>query len=128
MIGLVVIGYDVLPEAMLVALQCMKGKQEQIVAVSLAPEEEIEKQRQTILDAIEHVNIGEGVLVFTDAEDSAAGYLSLSIANLAEADIISGVNLTMLTKVTENREKLSINDLAKLARDEGRKGITWLAP
>ena len=128
MIGLVVIGYDVLPEAMLVALQCMKGKQEQIVAVSLAPEEEIEKQRQTILDAIEHVNIGEGVLVFTDAEDSAAGYLSLSIANLAEADIISGVNLTMRTKVTENREKLSINDLAKLARDEGRKGITWLAP
>ena len=124
MIGLVVIGYDVLPEAMLIALQCMTGKQEQIVAVPLVPDEEINDQRQAIMDAINHVNLGDGVLLFTDSAGSTAGHLSLSILNQADVDVISGVNLPMLAKVVQERNKLSAEDLAELARDEGRKGIT----
>ncbi len=128
MIGLVVIGYDILPEAMLVALQCITEKQEQIVAVPLAPNEDADDQRQAIMNAIDHVNSGEGVLVFTDSTASSAGHLSLSIINLAEVDVISGVNLPMLSKVVEKRNSLSVEELAELARDEGRKAITWRIP
>jgi len=128
MIGLVVIGYDVLPEALLVALQCMVGKQKQNVAVPLSPyNEKIEKQRQVVLGAIEHVNSGEGVLAFTDSALSIAGHLSLSIYDRTdiELEIIKGVNLTMLSKVIVKRNVLPLEGLAILARDEGRKGIIW---
>ncbi len=125
MIGLVVIGYDVLPEAMLIALQCKVGKQEQIVAVPLASDEDTNNQRQAILNAIDNVNTGRGVLVFTDSQDGTAGHISLSIINQANVDVISGVNLPMLSKVVEKRNDLSVEELAELARDEGRKGITW---
>lgn len=128
MIGLVVIGYDVLPEALLIALQHMTGKQEQIVAVPLTSNENIDDQRQAILDAIDLVDTGEGVLVFIDSTGSTAGHLSLSIIGQADVDIISGVNLPMLSKVVEQREILSKEELAELARDEGRKGITWRTP
>ncbi|MCK5384793.1 MAG: hypothetical protein KAJ29_04400 [Alphaproteobacteria bacterium] len=128
MIGLVVIGYDVLPEAILIALQCTTGKQEQIIAVPLASDENADDQRQAILNAINHVNTGDGVLVFTDSAGSTAGHLSLSIINQADVDVISGVNLPMLSKVVEKRNSLSAEELAELARDEGRKGITWRTP
>lgn len=42
------IGLDVLPEAMLVALQCMLGKQDKIVAVPLAPSEDPDVQRHKV--------------------------------------------------------------------------------
>lgn len=63
MIGLVVVGLDVLPEAMLVALQCMLGKQDKIVAVPFAPSEEPDVQRHAILKAIRYVDDGDGVLL-----------------------------------------------------------------
>lgn len=128
MIGLVVVGLDVLPEAMLIALQCMLGKQDKVVAVPLAPNEEADAQRQVILKAIELADDGEGVLVFVDSMASPAGYLMLSIMEQANVDVIGGVNLPMLCKVIELRHEYSIEDLAKLARDEGRKAITWRSP
>lgn len=128
MIGLVVVGLDVLPEAMLIALQCMLGKQDKIVAVPLAPSEEADAQRQAISKAVELVDDGDGVLVFVDSMASPAGYLMLSIMEQADVDVIGGVNLPMLCKVIELRHEYSIEDLAKLARDEGRKGIAWRTP
>lgn len=126
MIGLVVIGYDVLPEAMLISLQIMTGKQEQVVAVPIGLSEEFEQQSQAILNAIAHVDSGDGVLVFTDSPGSTAGWLSLSIVRQVDVNVISGVNLHMLSKVVEKRNSLSTEKLAGFARDEGRKGITWL--
>ncbi|PCI56716.1 MAG: PTS fructose transporter subunit IIA [Alphaproteobacteria bacterium] len=128
MIGLVVVGLDVLPEAMLIALQCMIGKQDKVVAVPLAPSEEADGQRQAILKAVELADDGDGVLVFVDSMASPAGYLMLSIMEQADVDVIGGVNLPMLCKVIELRHESSVEDLAKLARDEGRKAITWRTP
>jgi len=128
MIGIVVIGYDVLPEAMLIALQCMAGKQEQIVAVPLTADESVDEQRQAILDAINIADAGDGVLIFTDGTDTTAGHLSISIINLMDINVICGVNLTMLSKVVEKRNQFSTEELAELARDEGRKSITWRTP
>ena len=128
MIGLVVVGLDVLPEAMLIALQCMIGKQDKIVAVPLAPSEEADVQRQAILKAVELAGDGDGVLVFVDSMASPAGYLMLSIMEEADVDVIGGVNLPMLCKVIELRHEYSVEDLAKFAKDEGRKAITWRTP
>lgn len=128
MIGLVVVGYDVLPEAMLVALQCITGKQDNICAVPLSVDEDENKQRQAILDAVSHVETGHGVLVFVDSMAAPAGFLMISIMDKAHIEVMGGVNLPMLSKVVEKREHLPLEELAELARDEGRKAIVWRRP
>ena len=125
MIGIVVIGHDVLPESMLTAMQQVVGKQEQVCAVFFSGNEEIDTQRQTILNAIEKVEAGQGVLVFVDTMDSPAGHLTLSIMDKANIEVVGGVNLPMLVHVVEKRNEKSLEDLAELARDEGRKAIIW---
>ncbi len=128
MIGLVVVGYNVFPEAILIALQHMSGKQNQICAVPLAPNEESDDQRKSILEAIEQTDSGNGVLLFTDSMTSTAGHLTRSIMDKANIQVIGGVNLPMLTKVVEERANLPLEELAELARDEGRKAIIWRSP
>ena len=128
MIGLVVIGCDVFPEAILIALQTTVGKLDHICAVPLQSDEDVNKQRQAILTAIDHVDAGHGVLVFTDSMNTPAGHLTLSIIDKVHIEVIGGVNLPMLSKVVEKRETASLEELAELARDEGRKSITWRRP
>jgi len=125
MIGFVIIGNDVLPEALLSALMCEMGKQEQVCAVHLAEGEDVEKQRQVTLDAIDHVERGDGVLVFVDNMAASAGYLTISIMDKAHIEVVGGVNLPMLVKAALQRDALELSELAELARDEGRKAIMW---
>lgn len=79
-------------------------------------------------NAIKYVDDGDGVLTFVDSMASPAGYLMLSIMEKANVDVIGGVNLPMLCKVIEQRNQYPVEDLAKLARDEGRKAVIWRSP
>lgn len=128
MIGIVVVGYGALPEAMLIALQYIMGEQSQIVAVPLEPEESPAEQRKAVLKAIEYVEDGSGVLMFTDSAESTAGYLMLSILQKTDIHVVNGVNLPMLCQISKNRHKSTVEELAGFARDEGRKGIILRKP
>lgn len=128
MIGLVVVGFDVLPEALLIAMQSQMGKQEHIVAVALAPDETPEDQRKAILQAIESADQEAGVVVFTDSMAAPSGYLTLSIIDQVNIEVVGGVNVPMLCKTIEHRATLNLNKLAELARDEGRKAIVLRSP
>lgn len=128
MIGLVVVGFDVFPEAVLIAMQGIVGAQEKIIAVPLHPDEDADEQRQAITTAIDTVDSGQGVLVFTDSMNAPAGYLMLSLLNTLDVEVIGGVNVPMLCKAIEKRGEYSLQELAECARDEGRKAITWRSP
>lgn len=124
MIGLVVVASDVLAEAFLTSLQIETGKQENICAVSVSSDEDTEVLRGAILDAISMVEDGRGVLVFTESASTSSGHVMISLMDKANIAVVTGVNFPMLIKVAEQRTNLSLEDLAALARDEGRKGIT----
>lgn len=133
MIGLVVSGYDKFPEAMLVALQLSTVPQENICAVPLKPSndrDEIEAQRQALRRAVLQVDSGEGVLMLVDSfAESAHGQIAVSLmreaiaSSLPALEIVAGVNLPMLCEVAYNRHAVSLQELGKIARDEGRGGI-----
>ncbi len=126
MIGLVVSGYDKMPEALLVSLQLATVPQDNICAVPLKPsndENEIEAQRQALLKAVLQVDSGEGVLLLVDSFEESAGQIAKSLMQKAIIEIVAGVNLPMLCEVSYRRDALSLRELAEIARDAGRSGI-----
>ena len=42
------------------------GPQENIAVVSIGPEDDMEETRLSILESVNHVNIGKGTIVLTD--------------------------------------------------------------
>ena len=61
MIGIVIVGHSNISKEFLVALEHISGKQENIVAVSIFPDDDIKKKREEIIKSVKKVNTGKGL-------------------------------------------------------------------
>jgi PTS system mannose-specific IIA component len=76
--------------------------------------------------AIQSQNQGQGVLILTDLFGGTPSNISLSFLKGDQVDVLSGVNLPMVLRACQIRDKpaMTLNQLAQECRDYGRKGIT----
>jgi len=123
MIGLVVVTHGRLAEEFLSAAEHVVGPQEQIRAVSIGPDDDMEKRRQDILDAATGVDAGDGVIILTDMFGGTPSNLAISIMEKANAEVVAGVNLPMLIKLATARADSDLKDAVRAAHDAGRKYI-----
>ena len=63
MIGLVLVTHGRLAEEFVAALEHVVGPQEDIRAICIGPDDDMEQRRQDILDGARAVDTGEGVVV-----------------------------------------------------------------
>jgi PTS system mannose-specific IIA component len=123
MIGLVVVTHGRLAEEFLSAAEHVVGPQEQVKAVSIGPDDDMEKRRQDILDAAQAVDTGEGVIILTDMFGGTPSNLAISVMEKANAEVVAGVNLPMLIKLASARGEEDLQDAVKAAHEAGRKYI-----
>ena len=123
MIGLVVVTHGRLAEEFLSAAEHVVGPQEQVKAVSIGPDDDMEKRRQDILDAAQAVDTGEGVIILTDMFGGTPSNLAISVMEKANAEVLAGVNLPMLIKLASARGEEDLQDAVKAAHEAGRKYI-----
>ncbi|WP_425407868.1 PTS sugar transporter subunit IIA [Hyphococcus sp.] len=123
MIGLVVVTHGRLAEEFLSAAEHVVGPQEQVKAVSIGPDDDMEKRRQDILDAAQSVDTGEGVIILTDMFGGTPSNLAISVMEKANAEVVAGVNLPMLIKLASARGEDDLPEAVKAAHDAGRKYI-----
>ncbi len=123
MIGLVVVTHGRLAEEFLSAAEHVVGPQEQVKAVSIGPDDDMEKRRQDILDAAQAVDSGEGVIILTDMFGGTPSNLAISVMEKANAEVVAGVNLPMLIKLASARAEDDLAEAVKAAHDAGRKYI-----
>lgn len=123
MIGLVVVSHGRLAEEFLSAAEHVVGPQEGIKAVSIGPDDDMEKRRQDILDAAKEVNTGDGVIILTDMFGGTPSNLAISVMEKASAEVIAGVNLPMLIKLASIRADGDLDEAVKAAHEAGRKYI-----
>ena len=103
-------------------LTSIVGKIEQSVALSLDPKKEGESLREEIKKAISDVNSGDGVIILTDMFGGTPSNLALTFLG-ENVEVVSGVNLPMLIKITTDREGKKLQDLASDAKEYGRNNI-----
>ncbi len=123
MIGVVLVTHGRLAEEFVAALEHVVGPQEQIAAVCIGPEDDIEGRRGDILSAAADVDDGSGVVVLTDMFGGTPSNLAISIMERAKVEVVAGVNLPMLIKLATTRESSDLAAVAIHAQEAGRKYI-----
>lgn len=124
MIGMVLVTHGRLAEEFVAATEHVVGKQEQMKAISIGPDDDMEQRRKDILEAVQDVDSGDGVVLLTDMFGGTPSNLAISIMDKANVEVIAGINLPMLIKLASVRATLDLHKAAEEAQESGRKYIS----
>lgn len=123
-IGLVIVTHGRLADEFLSAMEHVVGPQDQVRALSIGPDDDMEQRRQDILDAVSDVDDGKGVIVLTDMFGGTPSNLSISLLDRANVEVIAGINLPMLIKLAGARADNDLASAVDAAQEAGRKYIS----
>jgi PTS system mannose-specific IIA component len=123
MIGLVLVTHGRLAVEFRSALEHVVGPQKQIEAVTIGPDDDIERCRRQIIDAVKKVDSGDGVAILTDMFGGTPSNLAISVMNTPNVEVVAGINLPMLVKLAKVRDDTPLTQAVALAQDAGRKYI-----
>jgi PTS system mannose-specific IIA component len=123
MVGLVVVGHGRLSEEMVHTLESVVGKLDAVEAVTTAPSDEPQAIRERIAAAVRRVDRGQGVLIATDMLGDTQTNLSLAVARETGAQVVAGVNMPMLIKLSTVRQEMDPGSLAQFIRRYGQEHI-----
>ena len=124
MIGLVLVTHGQLASQFVAAMEHVVGPQEQVVSICIGPDDDMEQRRRDILDAVDQVDSGNGVILLTDMFGGTPSNLAISIMDKAKVEVIAGINLPMLIKLASVREQMDLTDAVDKAQESGRKYIS----
>ena len=123
MIGLVLVTHGRLALEFIHAMEHVVGKQNQIEAVCIGPDDKMDVRRADIATAIAKVNAGQGVVILTDMFGGTPSNLSISLLQEGQVEVVAGLNLPMLVKLARVRKDFPLLKAATSAQDAGRKYI-----
>jgi mannose PTS system EIIA component len=123
MIGLVIVTHGKLADEFIHAVEHIVGKQDQIVAICIGPEDRMETRRADIETAITQVGTGVGVIILTDMFGGTPSNLAISLLEEDKVEVVAGLNLPMLVKLCRIRKECNLQKAASAAQDAGRKYI-----
>ena len=123
MIGVVVVSHGDLAKELVKAAEHVVGPQENMIPISIGPDDDMAQRRDEILDACKKVDNGNGVIILTDMFGGTPSNLAISIMERGNYEVIAGANLPMLIKLAEVRNNESLARAAFAAQDAARKFI-----
>ena len=123
MIGVVIVTHGRLAHEFRSALEHVVGPQEQIETISIGPDDDLDERRSDMLSALARVDSGSGVVVLTDMFGGTPSNLGLTFLEPDHVEVVTGVNLPMLIKLTSIRESGDLIGVARELRDTGRQAI-----
>ncbi len=124
MIGVIIVTHGNIAIEMLNSTKFIMGKAENMVAVSVEPNESVEELRRKIHEAIKSVDQGEGVLILTDMFGGTPSNVGLSFLEEGRVEVITGLNLPILLKLCTNRKGWKLTELASFVKSYGQRNIS----
>mgnify|MGYP006276654277 FL=1 len=123
MIGMVLVTHGHLASEFRAALEHVVGPQRQLVSISIGPEDDMERRRADIIEAIHEADSGDGVVLLTDMFGGTPSNLAISVMNGGKVEVLAGVNLPMLIKLASVRDSMPLEQAVVQAQDAGRKYV-----
>ncbi|MSO69258.1 MAG: PTS sugar transporter subunit IIA [Alphaproteobacteria bacterium] len=124
MIGLVLVTHGRLAEEFIAATEHVVGRQERIRAICIGADDDMERRRKEIIEAINAVDDGDGVILLTDMFGGTPSNLAISVMDhRAKIEVIAGMNLPMLIKLASVRKEETLERAVLSAQEAGRKYI-----
>jgi PTS system mannose-specific IIA component len=123
MVGIIIVAHLRLGEELLAVAELILGKLKHFEAVSINPTEGVEEIKEKISEAIRKVDRGKGVLILTDMFGGTPSNISLSFLEEWKIEVITGVNLPMLLKLSTYEGEENLAELAEFIKTYGQKNI-----
>ena len=124
MIGAVIVTHGALARELLDAAERIVGRTEGIRAVSMGWDDDVADAREEIGTAIKEVDSGRGVLIFTDMFGGTPTNVSLAFLEQDRVEIITGVNLPMIIKLTSvQHSEGALLEVAQELRERGQNSV-----
>lgn len=125
MIGIVIVTHSQLGDALIDAAEFILGKRpEGMISVSIDLNENAAVLRKKISEGIKKVRSEKGVLILTDMFGGTPSNLSYSFLEEGRIEVLSGVNLPIVIKAAQAREKMGLGELAATLEMFGKKSIS----
>lgn len=123
MVGILVVTHHNLGNELVAAAEMIGGKIDCIEAISVDFKKDPEKLGKEISTSVKRLDKGDGVLIMTDMFGGTPSNLSLSFLKEGKVEVLSGVNLPMLVKLSTYRDNKTLNELATHLKSFGQKNI-----
>lgn len=124
MTGAVIVTHGALARELLAATERIVGPTEGFRAVALGWDDEVAEAKDQIADAVAKVAEERRVIIFTDVFGGTPTNVSLEFLKTDEVEIITGVNLPMLVKLTGLQDRdAPLIEIAREVRDRGQKSV-----
>jgi PTS system mannose-specific IIA component len=121
MIGIVLVTHGRLAQEFIAAMEHMIGPQQQVRAISIGPEDNVERRQREIAAAAKSVDTGGGTVLITDMYGGTPCNLALTLLQRGKIEVLAGANLPSLIKLVDVRSKLPLEDAVREAIEAGRK-------
>lgn len=123
MIGLVLVTHGQLAEEFRNAVEHVVGPQDNFATVAIGADDDMEQRRNDIIAAVKSVDTGAGVIVLTDMFGGTPSNLAISVMVAGRVEVVAGMNLPMLIKLTSIRKGDNMKAAVEEAQVAGRKYI-----
>ncbi|MBP8979812.1 MAG: PTS sugar transporter subunit IIA [Syntrophobacterales bacterium] len=123
MIGVLIITHGELGHELIKAAELIKGDLKGVAHISVDQTKGMEEIRKEISAAIKRLDQGRGVIILTDLFGGTPANLSLSFLKEGKVEVITGVNLPMLLKLSDARGTMNLQEYAIFIKEYGIKNI-----
>ena len=124
MIGVLVTTHGNLGNEMIRAAELIKGPLHGVLHIPIDQSKGVEDLKKEIGNAIKKLDKGKGVLILTDLFGGTPSNISLSFLKEGKVEVVTGVNLPMMLKLSEEKKDMSLNEYACMIKEYGKKNIS----
>jgi PTS system mannose-specific IIA component len=123
MIGSLIVTHGRLAIELLNAAEAIVGDVENVAAVSIGWHDDVDTARTMIEKTIRRVDRGSGVLILTDMFGGTPTNIASTFLDDGAIEIVTGVNLPMLIKLTQLTAETDLVSAARSVRENGQSNI-----
>jgi PTS system mannose-specific IIA component len=123
MVGSLIVTHGRLAIELLNAAEAIVGDVRNVAAVSIGWHDDVEIARTMIEKAIQRVDSGAGVLILTDMFGGTPTNIASTFLDEGAIEIVTGVNLPMLIKLTQLTGGVDLASAARLVKENGQSNI-----
>ncbi|MEZ4290098.1 MAG: PTS sugar transporter subunit IIA [Myxococcota bacterium] len=123
-VGVLIVTHYRLGEEFLQALRLILPEAPEFEAVSVDPNMTVETVRQAIASGLKRADKGAGVLILTDMFGGTPSNMSLSFHDEHQVEVVTGMNLPMLSKLATLRDEKPLDELARFIKAYGQRNIS----
>ncbi len=124
MIGFLVVTHGGLAAELVAAARRIVAQPGPIAGLSIDWDSDVAESRERILEALRSLDQGDGVIIATDMFGGTPTNVALTFLEPGKVEVVTGVNLPMVIKFTNLRERGDLAETARMLAARGRSSIT----